>query len=94
MIGGKSKEILRRKVQNLAADGETKDRVRLSVDVTPEVNAMLEALMPQLGATNKGEVLRKAIALIKVATDAKAEGHKLYIGDAPPPGASREIVGI
>lgn len=78
----------------MTAATDTRARVRLSVDVTPEVNAMLESLMAQLGATNRGEVLRKAIALIKVATDAKAEGHKLYIGDTPPPGASREIVGI
>jgi Arc/MetJ-type ribon-helix-helix transcriptional regulator len=68
--------------------------VRLSLDVTPEVNELLEQLVRDLGASNKSEVLRKAIALMKVAAEAKEDGHKLYIGDAPPPGASREIIGI
>lgn len=76
-----------------AANG-TRDRVRLSLDVTPEANELLERLVRELGASSKGEVLRKAIFLMQVAAEAKSEGHKLYVADEPPPGASREIVGI
>ena len=72
----------------------TRDRVRLSLDLSREANELLEDLVRELGASNKSEVLRKAIALMKVAADAKEAGHKLYVADVPPPGASREIVGI
>ena len=68
--------------------------MRLSLDVTPELNALLKQLVLDLGASNKSEVLRKAIALFKVAAEAKSEGHRLYVADQPPPGASREIIGI
>ena len=77
----------------MAASG-TRERVRFSLDLTPEMNELLEEMVEDLGASNKSEVLRKAIALMKVATDAKEQGHTLYIADSPPPGASREIVGI
>lgn len=73
---------------------ETRDRVRLSLDVTPEMNELLEQLVLDLGASNKSEMLRKAIALMKVAAEAKKDGRKLYIADQPPPGASQEIIGI
>ena len=76
------------------ATASARERVRFSLDLTPELNELLEEMVKDLGASNKSEVLRKAIALMKVATEAKQQGHKLYIGDAPPPGASREIVGI
>jgi len=77
----------------MAVNG-TRERVRFSLDLTSAMNELLEGMVQDLGASNKSEVLRKAIALMKVATDAKAQGHKLYIADSPPPGASREIVGI
>ena len=78
----------------MAISSDTRERVRLSLDVTPELNELLEQMVRSTGASNKSEVLRKAIALMKVASEAKENGHKLYIADAPPPGQSREIVGI
>jgi hypothetical protein len=73
------------------AEGRTK--VRLSLDVSPELNDLLERLAEETHST-KSEVLRKAIALMHVAVDAKEHGQKVYISDQPPAGASREIVGI
>jgi hypothetical protein len=71
-----------------------RDKVRLSLDVSPELNMRLEQIVRATHASNKSEVLRKAIALMDVAVEAKAQGHKLYVGDTPPAGSSREIVGI
>jgi hypothetical protein len=68
-------------------------KVRLSLDVSPELNDLLEELARETHAT-KSEVLRKAIALMDVAVEAKGHGQKLYVSDQPPAGASREIVGI
>jgi hypothetical protein len=70
------------------------ERVRLSLEVSPEFNELLESLIEGTGSTNKSEVLRKAISLMGVAVEAKKSGEKLYISDEPPPGRSREIVGI
>jgi len=77
----------------MAITQETRDKVRLSLDVSPELNHLLEELADQTGTT-KSDVLRKAIALMDVAVDAKREGKRVYISDRAPEGASREIVGI
>lgn len=68
-------------------------RVRLSLDVSPELNQLLEELARETDSS-KSDVLRKAIALMDVAVEAKEQGKKLYVSDRAPEGASREIVGI
>jgi predicted transcriptional regulator len=67
--------------------------VRLSLDVSPELNALLEDLAHETHST-KSEVLRKAIALINIAVEAKEHGQRLYVSAEPPPGQARGIVGI
>jgi predicted transcriptional regulator len=57
------------------------DKVRLSLDVSPETNIRLDALAGKLGGS-KSEVLRKAIALIEVATEAKEKGQRLALADS------------
>lgn len=71
----------------------TSKKVRLSLEVSSELNELLERLARETGST-KSEVLRKAIALIDVAVEAKEQGQRLYVSDQPPAGHSREIVGI
>jgi len=52
--------------------------IRLSLDVSPELNAALESLADRLGIT-KADVLRRAIVLYDVATKAKAAGQRVGI---------------
>ncbi|CAA9540542.1 MAG: hypothetical protein AVDCRST_MAG73-1882 [uncultured Thermomicrobiales bacterium] len=71
-----------------------RDRVRLSLDLSPELNARLEEMVGQTNASNKSEVLRKALVLMDVAVEAKGQGEKLYVSKTPPDGPAREIVGL
>jgi len=54
--------------------------VRLSLSVSPELNALLEQLAVA-GRCTKSEVLRKAIALYDVAFEAKLQKNRLGILD-------------
>jgi predicted transcriptional regulator len=69
-----------------------KEKVRLSLDISPELNALLESLAVTTGGT-KSEVLRKAIALMEVAVDAKRRGLKLGLADKDQP-LTTEIIGL
>lgn len=61
----------------MATDNAT---IRLSLSVSPELNALLEQLAVA-GRCTKSEVLRKAIALYDVAFEAKLQKHRLGILD-------------
>lgn len=67
-------------------------KVRLSLDISPELNSLLEQLAADIGGT-KSEVLRKAIALMQVAVEAKKQGKKFGIAEKDQPLAT-EIIGI
>jgi predicted transcriptional regulator len=69
-----------------------KEKVRLSLDISPEVNQLLEDLADATGGT-KSDVLRKAIALMNVAVDAKQRGLKLGLAEKEQT-LTTEIVGI
>ncbi|HVZ68430.1 MAG TPA: ribbon-helix-helix protein, CopG family [Rhizomicrobium sp.] len=77
-------------VDNPKAPSATK--VRLSLDVSADVNAALEKMADQL-ATSKSEILRKAIALMQVASEAKSRHQKLGVMDADR-NVLTEIVGV
>jgi hypothetical protein len=68
-------------------------KIKLSLEVTPELNRVIERIAGATGAT-KSEALRKAIVLMGVAVEAKEKGERLFIGTEPPPGTSREIIGL
>lgn len=72
--------------------GNVREKVRLSLDVSLELNQTLEDLAEKIGGT-KSEVLRKAIALMEVMVEAKQQGKKVGIADKDQPLAT-EIVGI
>ncbi|MBE7527290.1 ribbon-helix-helix protein, CopG family [Nitrosomonas sp.] len=59
---------------------DNKETVRLSLNISPELNERLEQLA-SAGHTTKTEVLRKAIALYDVVAEAKTEKKKLGILD-------------
>lgn len=67
-------------------------KVRLSLDITTELNEVLNDLAAKTGGT-KGDVLRKAIGLMEIAVAAKSEGKKFGIAEQDQPLAT-EIVGI
>lgn len=69
-----------------------KEKVRLSLDISPELNSLLEELAATIGGT-KSEVLRKAIALMEVMVEAKKQGKKFGIAEKDQPLAT-EIIGI
>jgi predicted DNA-binding protein len=77
----------------MAVKGRSAERIRLSLDVSPELNELLERMASDTHST-KSDVLRKAIALMDLAVDAKRNGQRLFISDAPPPDSAREIIGI
>ncbi|MGH9957398.1 MAG: CopG family transcriptional regulator [Pyrinomonadaceae bacterium] len=56
------------------------EKVRLSLDLSQELNETLDRLAAE-GGTTKSELLRKAIALVDVATQAKQKHQKLAIVD-------------
>ena len=67
-------------------------KIRLSLDVSPELNEKLEELAGELHGT-KSEVLRKALALMDIAVRAKKEGRRFGIAEKDQPLAT-EIVGF
>lgn len=75
----------------IAAEKERKE-IRLSLDISPETNSLLEDLAKKIGGT-KSDVLRKAIVLMEVAVEAKRQGRKLGIAEKDQPLAT-EIVGL
>ncbi len=67
-------------------------KVRLTVDVSKELNQILEDIAEETGGT-KSEVFRKAIALLDVAHKAKMSGK--HVGIARDQDAlETEIVGL
>ncbi len=69
-----------------------KDSVRLSLVVSPELNERLDHLAA-INHTSKSEVLRKAIALFDIASEAKAGKKRLGILDQDKR-LETEIVGL
>lgn len=73
--------------------GVEHDTVRLSLEISRDLDDLLVSLARTVGTT-KSELLLKAIALMDVAVKAKQNDEKLYVSKQAPEGASREIVGI
>lgn len=68
------------------------EKVRLSLQVSKELNQTLEEIAEATG-TNRTDVVRQALALMKVAHVAKTEGRHLGIVSDPKK-LDREIVGL
>jgi len=69
-----------------------RSKVRLSLDISPEANELIERLATQIGGT-KSDVLRKAVALMEIAVDAKRQGKKFGIAEKDQQLAT-EIIGL
>jgi predicted transcriptional regulator len=57
---------------------DTKEMVHFSLDLSPELNQILEELARKIGGT-KSDVLRQAITLMQVLVQAKEQTQKLGI---------------
>ena len=73
-------------------DGGEKERIRLSLDVSPELNRLIEDLAERTDGT-KSDVLRRAIALMDVAVRANESGKRVGIADTDQ-GLTTEFVGL
>lgn len=54
---------------------------RINFEVSPELDKTIEKLVKLTGSASKSEVLRRAIALMEVAAEAKQEGKKIVIAE-------------
>ncbi len=70
----------------------TNEKVRLNLQVSQELNRTLEEIAEDTG-TNRSDVIRQALALMKVAHTAKKDGRHLgIVRDARK--LDTEIVGL
>lgn len=69
------------------------ERVRVTFEVTPEVNELLESLANEAGTT-KVDIMRRAIAVMKAASEQKrrGRGHIGFVED--PTQLDAEIIGV
>ena len=67
-------------------------KIRLSLDLSPELNDLLGELAAAIGGS-KSDVLRKAIALMEVAVKAKRQGKKFGVAEQDQT-LTTEIIGL
>ncbi len=78
------------------ATATDREKIRLSLDVSPELYALLESLAERTDES-KSDVLRKAIVLMDVAVKASQEGKRLLVQDPPQKNGQvnqTEIIGL
>lgn len=76
----------RRGGSDSTSDEQTKKErtVRLSLDVSVELNKLINQLAKETNST-KSDVLRRAVSLLNVAVDAKQQGKKIGIAEKDQP---------
>lgn len=95
VLEGRSNEIDTRHVTEVDAlppDDKAADKIRVSLDVSPELFAKLQAMARDMRGT-KSDVLRKSLALMDVAIDARKRGKKIGIADSSDQ-LTTEIIGF
>jgi hypothetical protein len=68
-----------------------KEKVRLSLDVTPEAKEQIEQVQRKSRASTTIEVFRKALALYELILDQQADNGKVVLENAD---GSREVLRI
>ena len=71
---------------------EVNPKIRVSLDISPELYAKLQGLAHDIRGT-KSDVLRKSLALMDVAVQARKNGKKIGIADTSEQ-LSTEIIGF
>jgi hypothetical protein len=72
--------------------GIVSDKVRLNLQVSTELNRVLEQLSEDTGSS-RSDVIRQALALMKVAHEGKKEGRHLGLVEDPKR-LDTEIIGL
>jgi predicted transcriptional regulator len=67
-----------------SAEQTKKETVRLSLDVSVELNVLINQLATDTNST-KSDVLRRAVTLLSVAVEAKRQGKKIGIAERDQP---------
>ncbi len=67
-------------------------KVRLSLQVSDELNDDLDTIADETGTT-KSDVLRRALVLLKFAHDAHKEGYRVGV-TRDPAKLDREVIGL
>ena len=70
----------------------SKKQIRLSLDVSPELNNMIDEMAEKTNSS-KSDVLRKSIVLLKIAVQENEKGNNLAIVDKDQK-ILKEIVGL
>jgi predicted transcriptional regulator len=68
------------------------EKVRMNLQVSPEISDLLEKIADETGS-NRSEVIRRALALMKVAHEARQRGKRLGLVSDPDK-LETEIVGV
>jgi len=68
------------------------EKVRMNLQLSAELSAMIESIAGDTG-TNRSDVIRQALALMKVAHEAKKKGKRLGLVSDPEQ-LDTEIVGL
>ena len=71
---------------------ESNEKVRISLDISPELNDRLQAMARDIHGT-KSDVLRKSLALMEAALQATKEGKKIGFADRSDQ-LTTEIIGL
>jgi hypothetical protein len=79
--------------QNRARLVTERAKVRLSLDVSTELNDLLEELAYKTHSS-KSDVLRKAIALMELAVIAKEQGRTIGVAEKGGSHLIKEVVGL
>jgi len=69
---------------SMSAEQIKKETVRLSLDVSLELNALITQLATDTTST-KSDVLRRAVTILSVAVEAKRQGKKFGIAERDQP---------
>lgn len=65
-------------MKSKSAATHSNDKVKLSLIVSEQLNETLENLAHESGST-KSDVLRKALALLEVASEARRDGNRIGV---------------
>lgn len=76
--------------ESTLADRTRKGTVRLSLDVSVELNTLINQLATDTNST-KSDVLRRAVTLLSIAVDARRQGKKVGIAEKDQPLATEII---
>lgn len=68
----------REALERLRKAPRSRDRVTLSVELSPEMDELIRSVAAEAG-TDEGDIFRRALALYLIALEARGEGKRLGV---------------